>query len=396
MNIKIAALKSRLKHSVEFEKEITSFIASIEDKLNNKIQIADLSDYDCDLKLVFVQTGGSEGLFLNHLKEMQEPYYLLTNGSNNSLAASMEILTYLNQHGKRGEILHGSSEYIAKRINELANIRQTVLRLRNTRLGVIGKPSDWLISSIPDYAAVKETLGVTLVDIPLTEVEKRLNAINLSAASNRDYPKFDNKELSKAIAVKQALQQIVSDYNLDGFTIRCFDLLTSIKSTGCLALAELNRDGVTATCEGDVAAMISMHIIRLLTGLSSFQANPSEMNVESNSMIFAHCTIPLDMVDNYSFDTHFESGIGVAIKGSVTLKRATVFRLSSDLKRYYVTCGSIVRNLNRNNLCRTQLEIKLSDPITEILKTPCGNHHIITYGDFAESLDLLMTELLNN
>lgn len=395
MLIKVSQLKSRLQHSQDFDKEIATFITSIEDKMNDKLEFAELNDYDCDLKLIFVQTGGSEGLFLKNINQMQAPYYLLTNGSNNSLAASIEILTYLRQHGKQGEILHGSADYIANRIKTLATVSWVKKQLKNTRLGVIGAPSDWLIASVPDYAQVKKLLGITLVDIPLTEVEKAVNSIKLDELDVGAYPTYNNNELRKAAAVKQALGKLVEKYNLDGFTIRCFDLLTSLKSTGCLALAEFNQEGITATCEGDVATMISMHIIKLLTNQSSFQANPSRIDVENNSIVFAHCTIPLDMVSSYKFDTHFESGIGVAIKGEVKKGHATILRLSADLKHYFACSGEIVTNLNESNLCRTQLVIKPNAPATDILKAPCGNHHVIVYGDFADELTKLMTELLD-
>lgn len=395
MRIKVSQLKSRLQHSQDFDKEIAAFITSVEEKLKDKLEFAELSDYECDLKLIFVQTGGSEGLFLKNIDQMQEPYYLLTNGSNNSLAASIEILTYLRQQGKQGEILHGSADYIASRIKTLATVSKVKKQLHNTRLGVIGAPSDWLIASVPVYAQVKKTFGITLVDVPLDEVEKAVNTIKLDSISTGDYPAYNDNELRKAIAVKQALGKLVEKYNLDGFTIRCFDLLTSLKSTGCLALAEFNRAGITATCEGDIATMISMHIVKLLTNHSSFQANPSRINIENNSIVFAHCTIPLDMVDSYKFDTHFESGIGVAIKGEVRQGKATIFRLSADLKHYFACNGEILENLNESNLCRTQLIIKPNVSVTEMLKNPCGNHHVIAYGDFTDELTQLMNELLD-
>lgn len=392
MNVKISTLKSRLKHSEQFDSEISRFLSDIENKLHDKLTISPLSDYDCDLKLIFVETGGSEGLFLKNFELLREPYFILTNGSNNSLAASMEILTYLRQNGKNGEILHGSADYIAKRISQLAVLTQAIEKLKNTRLGVIGQPSDWLISSVPDYAAVKSKLGITLTDIPLDEIKAYIDL--KSRADLSSYPKYDSNELTKANAITEALRIIVKKYNLDGFTIRCFDLLDPLKSTGCLALAEFNKDGITATCEGDIAAMLSMHIVKLLTGQSSFQANPSRIDVENNDIVFAHCTAPFDMLQSYKFDTHFESGIGVAIKGEVKTGQATVFRMSSDLKSYFVSDGKITGNLNESNLCRTQLVIKPDKPVTDILKNPCGNHHIIAYGHHADTLTQLMNALL--
>ena len=61
--------------------------------------------YSGDLALILVQSGGSEGVFLKLLPKLRPPFYLLTYGTNNSLAASMEILSYLKAKGHAAEIL---------------------------------------------------------------------------------------------------------------------------------------------------------------------------------------------------------------------------------------------------------------------------------------------------
>ena len=394
MNIKIATFQSRLQHSPEFNKEISEFIRNVETALGDKLVFADLDDYDCDLKLIFVQTGGSEGYFLKNFDKLQEPYYILTNGANNSLAASLEILTYLNLKNKKGEVLHGDAEYVAKRIKTLAQTNKIVNKLKSTRLGVIGAPSDWLISSVPDYRIVKEKLGITLLDVPLSNVEKFASTPHTSEIAASDYKDYNTADMNKSIAIYDAIAQIVEDNRLDGVTIRCFDLLSSLEGTGCLALAELNRRGIIGTCEGDIAAMISMYIAKLVSGQSSFQANPSRIDTKNNRVIFAHCTVPFDMLTDYRFDTHFESGIGVAIKGELKTDKVTVFRISSDLKRYFVSSGRIVANTDDKNLCRTQIDVALDAPVTELLTAPCGNHHVILYGDYVEQINNLMKTLI--
>ena len=45
-----------------------------------------------------------------------------------------------------------------------------------TRLGVIGKPSDWLISSDVDYKRVKETFDIELIDIDIKELIDATNS----------------------------------------------------------------------------------------------------------------------------------------------------------------------------------------------------------------------------
>lgn len=382
MNVKVATFQSRLQHSPDFAEEIARFTSKIETALGDKLIYAPLEDYDCDIKLIFVQTGGSEGFFLQNFDKLREPYYLLTNGANNSLAASLEILTYLDSHGKKGEILHGSPAYIADRIKRLAIVDNATSKLKSTRLGVVGTPSDWLIASSPDYGQVKEKLGITLVDVPLSEVETPVIKQNPS------------NDMDKSVAVYDALKSITAKHNLDGLTLRCFDLLTSIKGTGCLALAKLNAEGAIGTCEGDVMTMISMAIASVASGQSTFQANPSRLNTDDNTVVFAHCTAPLDMLTSYRYDTHFESGIGVAIKGELKTGRVTVFRMAQDLKRFYVTEGEILENLDDKSLCRTQIRVKLDTPVTKLLTAPCGNHHVIMYGEHAEALTCLLNSLL--
>ena len=359
------------------------------------------SDY-CDygtsgLSLIYVRTGGTEGIFKRILPELQakssRPFYLLTSGKSNSLAASMEILSYLQQHGIKGEIIHGSTDYIAQRISVLERVETAIKQLQGTRLGIIGDPSDWLISSHADKTKVKEQLGIELIDVPMQTL---LEAIGKKDEGTMD-ASSERAEIRKALPgaqrIYEALKDIVNNYRLNGFTLRCFDLLTAVRNTGCLALAKLNAEGYVAGCEGDVPAMLSMMIVRSLLGISGFQANPSSINPETGEMVFAHCTIPLDMVERYEYDTHFESGIGVGIRGFMKEGPVTIFKVSGDLSRYFIAEGTLVRNQAKPDLCRTQQVIKLADKnqIQYFLTHPIGNHHIIIPGHNKELLEQVLT-----
>ena len=349
----------------------------------------DYSDYGTgSLSLIYVRTGGTEGLFKQLLPGLQakssQPFYLLTSGKSNSLAASMEILSYLRQHDIRGEIIHGSTAYIAQRIRHLEAIEKACSRLRGTRLGIIGEPSDWLISSHADKQTVMERLGITLVDIPMQALlDKVSDCLTIQQA------------MAGAQRIYEALKEMVDADRLSGFTLRCFDLLSAVRNTGCLALAKLNAEGYVAGCEGDVPAMLSMMIVRSLLGISGFQANPSTINPETGEMLFAHCTIPFDMVERYEYDTHFESGIGVGIRGYMKEGPVTIFKLAGDLSRYFVTEGTLVRNQAKPDLCRTQQVIALADKrqTSYFLTNPIGNHHIIMPGHQQTLIEGLLNSL---
>ena len=140
----------------------------------------------------------------------------------------------------------------------------------------------------------------------------------------------------------------------------------------------LNAEGITATCEGDIPAMLTMAVARALTGRSSFQVNLSR--IEGDRLLFAHCTVPLDIVQDYCYDTHFESGIGVAIHGQLPEGPVTLFKISPDFRRVYRREARIVANPYGDNLCRTQVIVEAPGAVAYFLQQPIGNHHIIVPG----------------
>ena len=358
---------------------------------------SDYADYGSNtLNLIYVRTGGTEGIFkglFNTLREKSNrPFYLLTSGKSNSLAASMEILSYLRQNHVGGEIIHGRTEYVNSRIRLLEKVEEAREKMNGCRLGVIGKPSDWLISSYADDGMVKQRLGIELVDIPMAELLDRLAIIPEEMPSETSDREIISHALPGANRIYKALKRIVDEHHLQGFTLRCFDLLSTVKNTGCLALAKLNSEGFVAGCEGDVPALLSMKMIQSVTGLSGFQANPSTIDPEAGEILFAHCTIPLNMVERYEYDTHFESGIGVGIRGYMKEGKVTVFKVSGDLSRSFIAEGTLVRNQSKPDLCRTQQLIRLSDKsqASYFLTNPIGNHHIIVPGTYKSLLEELL------
>ena len=372
---------------------------------------ADFSDFGSEpLSLIYVRTGGAEGIFKNLLPGMLEKgakcFYLLTSGKSNSLAASLEILSYLRQRGLKGEVLHGGPEYLRGRIGLLAKVEAARRALAGQRIGILGHPSDWLISSTWDDAALKERLGLTLDYMPMEEVLAVLKDPALlvpgpfSRATDKPFAgspdvadAFDVPEVLPmsrdirasfpgAVRIYRALKSIIAERGLGALTLRCFDLLGTVHNTGCDALAQLNSEGIPSSCEGDVPALLSMMVAQALTGCTGFQANPARIDVETGEMLFAHCTIPFNIVEDcYCYDTHFESGIGVGIHGHFPIGPVTVFKLSGSLDRAFIAEGEALRNQKEPDLCRTQVWLRLRpEDARYFLTDPIGNHHILIPG----------------
>ena len=409
MKIELYTLTSCIHDQEAIDRNTRDFLEAIEKESGCQFEMKGqhFEDYnEAALPLIYVRTGGTEAIYKQVEHLIDGKVRLLTSGKSNSLAASMEILSYLNQHGRKGEILHGSVSYIGRRIVEDFQIAQAKKALSGTRLGVIGQPSDWLIASSVDRAAVQEKLGITLVDIDIQELVEACKTVDLNqpledeGLEERISAHFDQsagpglvKYKEGSMRIYRALDRLVRQYDLSGFTLRCFDLLTAIGNTGCMALALFNTRGIPATCEGDIPAMLTMAVGNALTGFSGFQANPAQIDPEKNEMMLAHCTVPLNMVRKHVYDTHFESGIGVAVHGELPEGPATIVKFSGQLDRLYAKDVELLRNTYGKDLCRTQIIVKGEGFSDYFLNNPIGNHHVVFSGHLSRLFEAFFRSL---
>lgn len=397
MNIAVYTLTSSLHDEASVSRMSDAFLQSVFPQGGFDFRGADFSDFGThDLDLIYVRTGGAEGIFKSLLPEMlargTERYYLLTSGKSNSLAASLEILSYLRQQGLKGEVLHGNESYLRQRIQVLETAARARKKLRGARIGVIGQPSDWLIASQAKPTAIMDKLGARLVEVPMEELLQEIGKAPANEAPQEEAMASNVRSAYPgATRIYHALEALIARYQLSAFTLRCFDLLTAVGNTGCLALASFNADGIPAACEGDVPALLSMMVAEALTGFTGFQANPARIDTESGELLMAHCTVPLNMVTSWQYDTHFESGIGVGIHGELPEGPVTVFKVSGSLDRHFAAEGELLYNQYEDNLCRTQVMLRLSPQDARYFLTdPIGNHHIIVPGHCKALLEELL------
>ena len=114
-------------------------------------------------------------------------------------------------------------------------------------------------------------------------------------------------------------------------------------------------------------------------------ARPSRIDTRAGNMVLAHCTLPVNLPREMQLTTHFESGIGVAIAGTIPEGTCTIFKAGAALSRYYAKAGIIEKNLRESSLCRTQIQVKLDD-MRYFLTDPIQNHHLVCTGDFTDEI----------
>ena len=351
-----------------------------------------------------ISTGGVENIFLDLLKRnlVGTNVTLIADGRFNSLAASMEILTYLNNNNIKTFIAYGSNEEISARLKEHTHVDfvneqcgSAALSLSGDKIAVFGKPSDWLIASNVDRDFLKQKFNIDFVDIPLDTLFRRFSLIDdnmveflatdFQAVTSRG--ETTERDLLDSLKIYLAINQICQENNCTCATVRCFSIIEKLKATGCLALALLNDEGIDAACEGDLQSLLSMILVRRVTGMPSFMANPSAMSKDNHTTTFAHCTVPTTMCRRYGFRSHFESQCGLAVAGEFSPSEVyTIFKWGGEkLDRFFVEEAVSVVAPSNENLCRSQLTLNFYNP-EYMLNNPIGNHHIILKGAFADKL----------
>ena len=227
-----------------------------------------------------------------------------------------------------------------------------------------------------------EKLGLGFVDISMEEMmaeyEKKSYPDNEHVQMFKSMG-YDEAEMEKALYVYGALERLVEKYDLCGVTIRCFDLLDTVFTTGCIGLSILNNKGIYGGCEGDVPVLLSMAVLGAITGEDMFLCNANKFDTREGTATFAHCTIPTTMLKSFTLNTHFESDIGVAVQGTFDETDCTIFKCEGDLSRFHAQEGVLKPVPFSNMLCRTQCKVELDD-FSYFLTKPINNHHLICRG----------------
>jgi len=350
-----------------------------------------------DDSLVLVATGGTERLLLDWWEQNPtRPVFMIAHPGHNSLPASLEALARLHQLGARGRILYlrgpDDSEGLAA-VDAAVRDLAVWSTLGRARIGRAGLPSDWLVASSPSPETVSSTWGPTVVDVALDSIYEGFElAEPVGAGELRDHARHVEEpsveEIQAAARLTTALENFVQANTLTAVAVRCFDLLGDIATSGCVALSELNDEGIVAGCEGDIVSTVGILWARELTGEMPWMANPAQVDVHDNSVLLAHCTVPKSLVDSYSLRSHFESGTSVGIQGTIPPGPVTLLRIGgTNMDRVWLAEGQIHARTPLEGLCRTQIDVHLSDgSVRDLLNTPLGNHIVVVKGHHAARL----------
>lgn len=243
-----------------------------------------------------------------------------------------------------------SAEFAAD-LDNFAAVCRVVSGVRKARIGAIGaRPAAF--QTVRYSEKLLQDSGVTVVPVDMSEIlstAKKLNvkdkAVATKLADIQGYGTIEScvtkEDIEKQAKISVAIDQFVSDYDLDATAVQCWDSVQyNFGCATCLSMSMMGEKGYPSACEMDVAGALSMYILRLAAETApGFLDWNNNFDYSKDICVCTHCSSypasfmgetvtigPLDILGN----TIGKERCFGAIKGKVAAGNMTYFRISTD------------------------------------------------------------------
>jgi L-fucose isomerase-like protein len=336
--------------------------------------------------IILFMSGGSERRAIE-LADPDKPVLLLSIRGNNAYASATEVMAWMVNNGRVAVLSDALDAHESGLISNWQRVAGAMQGLSGTRAGLLGTVSEWLVASDVSAVTLRDRFGIELCGIPWNGLPDYSREDPDPALMAR-FGSQPTEGLEDAARVLSLLRKAMSRERLQAIAVECFSLVQQRKVTACLALAQLNAEGIVAACEGDTASMAGMAVGKALTGRVPWMANTTRLT--EKTLILSHCTAPFDFVGKVELPAHYETGYSLAVDGEVSMTDITIYRFSEQLDRAIVAEGKVVSRPRLADACRTQAEISLSmEALLQLREKPLGNHLLALPFKCAEILRLL-------
>jgi len=347
-----------------------------------------------DAVIIFISSGGTSSLAARIAAG--KPYFLWSYDEVNSLASALSAREKLrSSNAWMGEIAYNSLDEAPRRIVNYARASRAVKSLRGAKIAMVGE-EDFFFEKSPHVKSFMELTGVDIITLSMNDLLKSSATQSDEDASKVIQERIKNskvveptkRELLKASKLYLALKESTQANGVDGITMDCYRVLRKSSVSPCLAFSLLNDDGVVSVCEGDLEAAALMTIFRQFSGVS-WMGNLVQISRDLNLITLAHCEAPLALAEvggTIVLRSHFESDESVGLDVPLRKEMVTVANLQFEPLQMTVANGEVMESqIGKFSLCRTQAMIRLKGSVDDLLEHT-GNHHVVAYGDWTESL----------
>lgn len=290
------------------------------------------------------------------------------------------------------------------RLDALARAGRAQRALSGARIGRVGAHPDGFETCIPHAEALRETLGVRLVQFDLDTLFEQARAADPAAVeavadalrgalANLDA--LDAPATRGTLAAYVALRDLAAQEGLAGLAVRCWpQFFTELGCAACGALSLLSDQRVPASCETDVNGASTLLLLQAISGGPAFDVDVVSVDFEADTTVVWHCgKAPLSMADPAFAPrgtVHSNRLKPLLMEFPLKPGRVTLARLSEADGAFRLVIGAGEMLAAPPSFGGTSGVLRFDRPARAVLETLLGEgleHHLaLTYGDHLDAL----------
>lgn len=251
---------------------------------------------------------------------------------------------------------------------------------------------------VSGWAPAEKNVGPRVIKMSFQELAEYYKSTNEKEANEwadywiRNAKKVvepSRKDIVDGARMYLALCRACADKRCDAVSMDCLGGFYSGKITAypCLGFFQMNNDGGTGVCEGDINSTCTQLMMRYLTGRPGYVSDPV-IDTARSEIIYAHCVChnrafgPKGKTNPYIIRSHREDGKGAAVQSLLPIGE-TVTTLEIDVrgKRMVIHTGKTTRNVDEPKACRTKLAAR-TNAETILNNWDMGWHRVTVFGDW--------------
>jgi L-fucose isomerase-like protein len=368
---------------------------------------------EIDLLLFFFCTWVAEEITLSIARELSDvplllwalPYFDLSIPMPSPMTGLTATGSNLRQSGRT--FLHhvgAATPESAGVVARIARNAAVVGRLRRAKFGIFGTACPGMLDTVCDESILKKKLGITTLRFDLQRLLQARDESSSEEALKLAQGLIDRvgrsdvslEILTDHYRLHLAMRSLLQDYQLDGFSVRCWpELRDQHKTTICLTMAEMAESGIASACEADLTALVTSYILYSLSGQPSCTMEITAYLKEQNAFQMAHCgSAALSLAEtpqSASIRGHMRTGAGAMVEFPLKPGRVTIAKLlrpGADVLQMFIGQGEVISTLpgTRGNVATICVEPSPAHFLQTMLQHAVEHHLVIAYGDWIDDL----------
>ena len=226
------------------------------------------------------------------------PFQTMLQGSG--AVCTLQLSGMLKREGYNYHSVVGpfDDDQVFEEIRDISTAMAIARNLRNTRVGLLPFPCAHMSSTYVDEFDLRARYGIELKYLELERfrrtaadiTEQSLNAFRQQIVGSGQQIEVDDRNLREGIRYALAMERVIKEEKLDVLATNDVidEMHVSFGLRPCLSNPQLAERGTVVSMEGDIAAGVAMHILRLATDQAPFYTETFSVDYGQNALLLGH------------------------------------------------------------------------------------------------------------